>query len=586
MSIGEGLRMLPGRPYLATRGGVRSTGWFWAASGLSLFGYIALFVTLHLRSLGWAPSQVLDPLDAYWRFFYQSIFSENRVTASPRSALAAQHPLLLVLVVAILALGYLLSLVFIRALPVANRPGLRTLLALATAFGVPLLLLPNLLSGDVYSYISFGRIAALHGGNPFIDPPNRFPFDPYRQWVDWGTVPSVYGPTWIYLSVLLTVLVESIKSHVVVYVLAYKLLALLLHLLNGALIWSILRHWRSEQRQWGTALYLLNPLALVEFAGNAHNDVLMITLILAGILLHLRGLWLWAVAAFTLAVLTKWIALPLLPLYVLLLAGSASSPMRRLKYIAGVGGVAVMLSAGLYYPYWEGPATLKILLDAPPQKRLINSVGAMVVDEIQYGLYRLGRAPHPLTDDFPLLKPRADYVDPLEQLEGPTWETRQRTRLMRYERELQLEQAELVRRERTLERAVRTLSVGAVLVACLLGALATRGLRTMLLAAAWIFFTYTTIGAVWVWPWYATWFVALAALLDWRVTGRAAVLLSTLILLIYPLFPELPVPAPTGRFRALIVLGPPLIFAGYHLARLARSYLRREWSLEDLSRLN
>ena len=586
MSIGQGLRMLPGRPYLTTRGGIRSAGWFWAASGLSLLGYTVLFVVLHLHSLGWAPSQVLQQIDAYWQFFYGAIFSENRVTASPRSALAAQHPLLLLLAFAILALGYLLSLVVIRALPATHRPGLRTLVALAAAFGVPLLLLPNLLSGDVYSYISFGRVATLHGGNPFIDPPNRFPFDPYLRWVDWGHVPSVYGPTWLYLSVLLTVLVESTWSHVVTYVLVYKLLALLLHLLNGALIWSILWHWRSEQRSWGTALYLLNPLALIEFAGSAHNDVLMITLILAGILLHLRGWWLWAVAAFTLAVLTKWIALPLLPLYGLLLVGSGSSRMRRLKYAAGVGGVAVALSAGLYLPYWEGPATLKILLDAPPQKRLINSVGAMLVDEIQYGLYWLGHAPHPLTDDFLLIKPRVEAVDPVEQMEGPTWETRQRTRLRRYELALQREQSELVRSKRALEGAVRTVSLLAVLVACVLGALATRGLRTMLLAAAWIFFTYTTIGAVWVWPWYATWFVALAALLDWRVTGRAAVLLSTLVLLIYPLFPELPVPAPMGRFRALIIFGPPLVFAGYHAARLARSYLRGEWSLDDLSRLH
>ncbi len=586
MSIGEGLRIRPGRPYLATRGGIRSAGWFWAASGLSLLGYTALFVSLHLHSLGWAPSQVLQQIDAYWQVFYRSIFSENRVTASPRSALAAQHPLLLLLVFAILALGYLLNLVRIRALPAASRPGLRALLALAATFSVPLLLLPNLLSGDVYSYISFGRIATLHGGNPFIDPPNRFPFDPYLRWVDWSSVPSVYGPTWLYLSVLVTVLVESVWPHVVAYVLVYKLIALLLHLLNGALIWSILWHWRPEQRQWGTALYLLNPLALIEFAGSAHNDVLMITLILAGILLHLRGLWLWAVAAFTLAVLTKWIALPLLPLYALLLVGSGSSPMRRLKYAAGVGGIAALLSAGLYLPYWEGPATLKILLNAPPQKRLINSVGAMLVDEIQYGLYWLGRAPHPLTDDYLLIKPRVEAVDPVEQLEGPTWETRQRTRLRRYELELQREQSELVRSKRALEGAVRTLSLSAVLVACVLGALATRGLRTMLLAAAWIFFTYTTIGAVWVWPWYATWFVALAALLDWRVTGRAAVLLSTLVLLIYPLFPELPVPAPAGRFRALIVFGPPLVFAGYHLARLVRSYVRGEWRLDDLARLN
>ncbi len=440
-------------------------------------------------------------------------------------------------------------------------PRLRTLLLLALLFSLPLLSLPNLLSGDIYSYISFGRIATLHGGNPFIDAPGRYPSDRYFHFVDWKQVPSVYGPGWIYPSMAVTLLVESLWSSVITYVLAYKLLALLLHLLNGVLVWAILQRWRPEQRGWGTALYVLNPLALIEFAGNGHNDVLMISFILLGVLLHLRGRWIGAVAAFTLAILTKWIAFPLLPLYGLLL-GSRLGVRRRLGYMAGAFGVFAALSAGLYLPYWEGPATLRVLLDAPPQKRLVNSLGQLAVQEVQYGMYRLGKWPHPVFSDFVPLVPGAPRMPVVEDTQRESWRAQQQSRLNRYNQRQLVQQREVLLHQQRLRNIVRVAGLAVVMLTCLAGALATRSLETMLLAGAWIFFTYTTIGAVWVWPWYATWFVALAALLDWRVTGRAALLLSLLALLIYPLYPAMPTPAWFERFRAVIIFGPPLVFAG------------------------
>jgi hypothetical protein len=95
------------------------------------------------------------------------------------------------------------------------------------------------------------------------------------------------------------------------------------------------------------------------------------------------------------------------------------------------------------------------------------------------------------------------------------------------------------------------------MLACLAGAAITRNLRTLLVALAWIFFVYVAIGSVWVWPWYATWFVALAALLDWRATGRTALILSLLVPVIYPLTPILPLPTLLEQFRAVLAFGPP-----------------------------
>lgn len=582
MSLGEGLNVLAGRQRPAESLWTRATVWICVGATVSLLGYVGLFLALHLNSLGWAPGQVLAPFTGYWEIFYRAVFSQERVLAARRSALGASSPQLMIGAFMVIAAGYLLTIYALRALPAERQPRLRSLLGTALVHSVPLLILPNLLSGDIYSYISFGRIATLYAGNPFIDAPSSFRYDEYYRWVNWSNVPSVYGPAWIYPSMLLTTLVESVYPHVVTYLIAYKLLALLLHLANGALIWSILSRWKREQRAAGTALYLLNPLALIEFAGNAHNDVLMITLILLGVVAHLGDRWPWTVVAFTLAVLVKWIALPLLPLYGLLLLGRAATWRQRLRYSLGSLGIFAALSIGLYLPYWEGVSTLKVLVEAPPQKRLINSLGDLVVNEAQYGMYLLGRSPHPALGDFMPLTTRPSGRRELELIDGEEWRSRQRTRLQRYNR-LQLGQRlEVLANERMLAAVARTAGLGLVVIACVAGAVITRNLRTLLLSSAWIFFTYTAIGAVWVWPWYATWFVALAALLDWRVTARTALLLSLTMLLLYPLFPALPEPPLVERYRALLVFGPPLLFAGFHLTRLTRSYLRGEWSLRGV----
>ena len=539
-----------------------------AAAGLSLLGYLVLFVVMHLRSIGWAPGQVLDAWDGYWRFFFRWVISEEHVMAAPHSALAANDRLLMSVALLGIAPGYLLTMRLLRALPTERAPRLRTLLGIALVCSLPLLLLPNILSGDIYSYISFGRTGVVNGGNPFVDPPRAFPNDLFFRFVDWKNVPSVYGPGWIYPSMLLTLVVEALWPTVIGYVLAYKLLALGLHVLNGVLVFRILDRTRPEQRTWGTALYVLNPLALLEFAGNGHNDVLMITFILLGIVAHLHGRTSAAIVGFGLAVLTKWIALPLLPLYGLLLIWQGRSLGSAARAVAQVGGIFILLAVLLYAPYWQGPATLRVLIDAPPQKRVLNSLGELVSNEVQYGLYALGRSPHPIygkTGPITALTPQAP-----EPGSTRDWRTQQHIRLQRYNQQLLTLRTQILIQDRALNGILRWSGLVVVLVSCLVSVYFTRDLRSMLLCTAWIFFAYTAIGAVWVWPWYATWFVALAALLDWRVTGRTAIILTCLLPLMYPLAPRLPDPSLIERYRTALIFGVPILFVLYQLQKIVK----------------
>ena len=80
------------------------------------------------------------------------------------------------------------------------------MLVFAGVFRLTFATLPGLFSTDVFSYVMYGRIAAVYGQNPYVQPPASFPDDPFLAWVFpfWRDQPSVYGPLWTDFSWLLS----------------------------------------------------------------------------------------------------------------------------------------------------------------------------------------------------------------------------------------------------------------------------------------------------------------------------------------------------------------------------------------------
>ena len=90
--------------------------------------------------------------------------------------------------------GYLAGLLVLSR--AGARVRLRAVIALACAIQVLPLAGPVLLSTDVYTYWDYGRIAAVHDGNPYVDVPNDYPDDPAYPLMGsyWYDTTSVYGP--------------------------------------------------------------------------------------------------------------------------------------------------------------------------------------------------------------------------------------------------------------------------------------------------------------------------------------------------------------------------------------------------------
>lgn len=190
-------------------------------------------------------------------------------------------------------------------------------------------LAPPLLSRDVFSYISSGRLAARHGLNPYFAVPARQPHDAVFPFVGWRTSPDAYGPLFTFVVYPLGLLRVGAAMWTLKVVSALSVLGLT----------ALTAHVAAARRvnpQRAAAMVALNPLVLVHVVGGAHNDSLLVLALMGSVALLLSGRQVSGAVALALAVGLKASGLLLAPFA---LAGS-----RRRVPLAGalVAALAVV----------------------------------------------------------------------------------------------------------------------------------------------------------------------------------------------------------------------------------------------------
>ncbi|MCA1645927.1 MAG: hypothetical protein LC797_10850, partial [Chloroflexi bacterium] len=97
-----------------------------------------------------------------------------------------------------LAAAYVLALVVLERGLGGPRGAVWLVLAGALVFQATLQFLPGLFSQDVFSYIAYGRLAAVHDLNPYVWPPSAIK-DAVLPWVAdvWRGYAAPYGPVWL-----------------------------------------------------------------------------------------------------------------------------------------------------------------------------------------------------------------------------------------------------------------------------------------------------------------------------------------------------------------------------------------------------
>jgi len=136
-----------------------------------------------------------------------------------------------------------------------------------------------------------------------------------------------------------------------------KVIVTLFSLGCAVMIWLILGKVAPRSQLIGTLLYLWNPVAIVEFAGEGHNDALMIFFMLLSLFLWLRAREGASIVATACAALVKIVGVMLLPLELVY----ARRTPRNGRQLAGqllIGGaVAAVIAALVIAPVWIGWST-------------------------------------------------------------------------------------------------------------------------------------------------------------------------------------------------------------------------------------
>jgi Glycosyltransferase family 87 len=168
--------------------------------------------------------------------------------------------------------SYLLVLLGVRALPARALAA-----AILTAYAI-VLLGPPLISQDVFGYLSFARLGALHGLNPYTHVAAEAPTDPVFPFVGWPFLHSPYGPLFTLASYV------TVPLGLAAGLWAFKAVAVVSSLGAIALIARAAGRC-GYSRRWAAAFVGLNPVLLELTVGGAHNDTLMLLLLAAALTL-------------------------------------------------------------------------------------------------------------------------------------------------------------------------------------------------------------------------------------------------------------------------------------------------------------
>ncbi len=170
----------------------------------------------------------------------------------------------------------------------AVRPGVpvKYLAMMFALWVVPMLIVPPLFSQDVYSYAAQGEMVS-HHISPYVYGPFVLGGSPYVSGVNalWGNTPAPYGPFFLIIDGALA----SLSMHnVLVTVVLLRMLSLVGVIL---IAWSIPQLARLYGRDPSAifSLAVLNPLVLLSLVASAHNDALMLGVMLCGLAFAKRG---------------------------------------------------------------------------------------------------------------------------------------------------------------------------------------------------------------------------------------------------------------------------------------------------------
>jgi alpha-1,6-mannosyltransferase len=264
----------------------------------------------------------------------------------------------------------------------------RTVVTLAVVYHAVILLLPLLLSRDVFSYAFYGRILSRYGHNPYVSTPADFPANDLSRFVypGWRDTPSVYGPVFVWLAAAITAVFRGMVDVIE----AFRAVAVAASL--GSL-WFVVRlvgRVRPGRQAYAAAMIGLNPVVLFHTVGGGHVDVLVMLAVSAAIYLVATQRELPATVALTIGALVKISAA--VPLALLIAYVVVRAPAHRWRVAAAHVGAALGIAFVAAVPFMQRSNPTLGMVElvqhgswiAPPAlvERLFEAVGTVIAGDL------------------------------------------------------------------------------------------------------------------------------------------------------------------------------------------------------------
>jgi hypothetical protein len=224
--------------------------------------------------------------------------------------------------------AYGMALAFIRTV------SMRALWIVIGVLAVLVVLTPPLQLTDVFDYLGYARLGALHGLNPYTHVLAAMGNDPVNVFSTWHNLHSPYGELWMVLSYPLGWLPLGAAT----WILKVATVAA-----GVGLLWlvAVCAKRLGRDARFPVAFLALNPIFIAYALGGFHNDLFMLVASTAAIALFLERHDRAAGALVIVAVAIKFMALLILPFMVLV----AWREGRRWRVLQGALLAAVPLAA-------------------------------------------------------------------------------------------------------------------------------------------------------------------------------------------------------------------------------------------------
>ncbi|GCE04525.1 hypothetical protein [Dictyobacter aurantiacus] len=379
----------------------RSTLFMLIILGVSLeIGYLALYPWLAGRD-----AQV-DPLRQAWEgtlpllaMLYRRLdwFSYVSAFSWPAFFYGYLFPLLLLLGLLLfglwlaVAVGNRAGRIILQNASLYLRPIFTTVFFLSVVLGITMVIAPIHLYELTRSMLQaglYGKMVETYHLNPYIAHTTVLSHDALQLLIqqlstesNLAVTPATTGPVWMDISILIALLGNADPVRII---LGWRLLALVAHLLNVSLLWSLTSEQKPLQRISATLFYAWNPLVLLLGIAYVHPEILTITFMLLALLsLQRRAVllgWVFALLASMIS-LSSLVLLPILFLYVIRRAWLSGCAVLFLAFLGMIGITALVLFLA-YIPYWQDWGVTGIvsgIRDIFWQRYAINSIDAAVL---------------------------------------------------------------------------------------------------------------------------------------------------------------------------------------------------------------